>query len=119
MSLFNDSYSAVMAPGLRGVTIGDVVRGINEDSSMVAEERFPLVGYISSVADNNMRTPVSAIATGVAGAAIARTAGKYFGMSGIGKNIATAAGYGLGTMLGKRLFGSSPVRNNHGFRTFG
>jgi len=119
MALFKQAYSAAIAPGLRGVTLGDLVREVKTDMSASGMQKSTLLSQISSVTGGaSPGTPVSAFAAGAAGAIIANLAGKYFGMSSVGRTLVTAVGYGIGSQLSSR-FGSNERKSTNGWQVYG
>lgn len=114
MGIFKkQAYSAVMAPGLRGVTIGDIAREVKNDMSLAGMERSRLLSQIDAVSGGaSPGTPVSALASSVGGAVVASLAGKYFGMSTVGRGLLTAVGFGIGHQLYDR-FNPQPARRRN------
>lgn len=119
MALFKKAFSAAMNPGLRGVTIDDLAREIRNDTSLnppSSQRLFSQLGSAYRGADSG--TPLSAYAASGVTALVANQAGKYFGMSPVGRTLVTAAGWGLGRQIHDKL--NPPVSNNmHGWRLGG
>jgi hypothetical protein len=110
VGMFKKSYSSALNPGLRGVTLEQVVREINKEvADNPTQMQLTLAKVNTVVGGADVRTPVSAFAAGAAGAVLANTVGKYFGMSPVGRTLVTAAGWGLGQQLNNNLAGLRPT----------
>lgn len=101
MSLFKKSYSAALNPGLRGVTSDDLIREIQRDGSLAASARNQVAWQVGHA--TAPRAPLSQFASKATGAVIANVAGKYFGMSPVGRALVTAVGWGVGSQLHDKL----------------
>lgn len=115
------AYSAVMNPGLRGVTLGDLIREVRNDVAVSGMDKTHLLSQIDSITGGaSSSTPLSAFAAGGIGAVVANLAGKYFGLSTTARALVTAVGFGLGNKL-NNAFGSQPhqERNTQGWQFYG
>jgi hypothetical protein len=115
------AYSAVMNPGLRGVTLGDLIREVRNDVAVSGMDKTRLLSQIDTATGGaSPSTPLSAFAAGGIGALVANLAGKYFGLSTTARALVTAAGFGLGNKL-NNAFGppAQERRNTQGWQFYG
>jgi hypothetical protein len=109
------AYSVFGGGNLQGVTLYDVYREINNDSSMSRLEREALIAQIKAATRNApSSTPIQNLLAGGLGGAIGYVISKYFGMGGLGKTISTLAGFGLGRSIHNNL--NRPNSSTQGWR---
>jgi hypothetical protein len=105
---FNDS--------MQGVTLHDVYRAINQDTSLSMFEQRQVMSQLAGVTRGaSPDTPVSALMSRGLGGVIGYLISKYFGMGTVGKLVSTAAGYGLGKVVYDQ-FNSPPSNDPPGWR---
>lgn len=114
--LFKHAFSPALLPGLRGVTVGDLTQEVQRDPSLAGSERQQALANLRAATRGAPpSTPVSSLAAGVGGGIVANLAGKYFGMSTVGRTLLTAVGFGLGQQINDRLGGAKPAKT-YGWR---
>ncbi len=98
-------YSSALLPGNRGLMVEDLIREVRRDMTLNPSQQMQAIQAIQASGGTHPKRPVSSLAAGVAGGVLANVSGKYFGMSPVGRMIATVAGVGFGQQVNNRLGG--------------
>lgn len=89
-------------PGAPGVTLGTLEEAILSDQRMgISEKRRTMMRLAQEVGHLPKSTPVDSIASRLGGGILGYLIGMYFGLSPVGRVVASVAGYGLGGMMNK------------------
>ncbi|MFC1454337.1 hypothetical protein ACFLQL_04060 [Verrucomicrobiota bacterium] len=90
--------------GSPNFTIGDLISAINQDPTLSSSNRVNLVQSVQrQTGFASASTSLKSLMYGSFGAVLGNLIAKYFGMSILGRTLATVSGFGIGGVLGNAM----------------